>query len=331
MGAGGLGSVIGGYLARSGVHVTLVGRQAHADTIRTSGLRIDCARGDVVVQKHLDAVTSVDDIVGEFDYFILAVKAKDTVKALGDAAQLLNRFACALTLQNGVSKDEVLAQWCGADRVIGASITDAGTLVAPGHVAHKLTADVTAYVGELDGSESTRTTALASALSEAGLSAQATDEIVNVEWEKLAQICIAATWATSSFGASGASIADGWVVREGIEQYIAIGKDVLSVYRAMGYQPRNFYAPLAHLQELDNLPVDEMIAYLDRIGRSMRKRGVQVHPSMHQDLLNGRVTEADQIVLPFLREAESRGIDVPTLRGAYRIIKTIESVVGAKT
>ena len=45
LGAGGLGSVIGGYLAKAGEEVTLIGRPAHMQAIRERGLRITGLRG----------------------------------------------------------------------------------------------------------------------------------------------------------------------------------------------------------------------------------------------------------------------------------------------
>ena len=49
LGAGGLGSVLGGYLANIGVDVTLVGRRAHTEAITRDGLRITGRRGDLVI------------------------------------------------------------------------------------------------------------------------------------------------------------------------------------------------------------------------------------------------------------------------------------------
>ncbi len=49
LGAGGLGSVLGGYLAQAGVDVTLIGRPAHMPAIAQSGLRISGIRGEFVI------------------------------------------------------------------------------------------------------------------------------------------------------------------------------------------------------------------------------------------------------------------------------------------
>lgn len=58
LGAGGLGSVIGGYLAHTGVEVTLIARPAHVEAIRRNGLRIDGRLGEFRIRENLTAVTT---------------------------------------------------------------------------------------------------------------------------------------------------------------------------------------------------------------------------------------------------------------------------------
>src|SRR5262245_17933262 len=134
LGAGGLGSLVGGWLAESGVPVTLVARAPHVAAIRARGLQIRGIRGERTVRRPLEAVAAPEEARGEFDILILAVKAKDTERALADAAPLLPRVGAALSLQNTLDKDGALAAHLGAERVIGASTTEAGTLVEPGVV-----------------------------------------------------------------------------------------------------------------------------------------------------------------------------------------------------
>src|SRR5262249_27702605 len=152
------GSILGARLAESGVDVTLVARPAHVEAIRAAGLRVTGISGDRVVTEHLHAVTDAAGATGDFDYVILLVKAKDTEKALTDAEGLRDRAAPVLSLQNTVSKEDQLAAWAGAERVIGGSTIEGGTLVEPGLVRHTATAPTTAYFGELDGSTSGRVT-----------------------------------------------------------------------------------------------------------------------------------------------------------------------------
>ncbi len=329
LGAGGLGTVLGGYLANAGgVDVTLVGRRAHAEAIARNGLHITGRRGgELLIRDNVQAVDEAGKVTGPVDYLVLAVKGKDTAQALADAAPLRDVIGTVLSVQNSVEKDATLANWLGRDRVIGASTIEGGTLVAPGVVRNHLSAKVTAYFGELDGSSSARVDMLTAAFNAAGLPAAAVGNIEQVEWEKLAQIALAAAWSVTALGAiRGASVFEGMEVPEGATYFVALAKDLLAVYRAKGYEPMNFYAPLSRLKELDALPTAEAIDFVIGQGKAMRTQGMSGHPpSMYEDVfLRGRKTEVDFMLAPYLAAAEELAIDVPTLRVAYQIIKTID-------
>ena len=140
LGAGGLGSLVGGWLAESGARVTLVGRPAHVEAIRSRGLEISGIRGPCRIERNLDAVTHPTEVRGPIDVLILCVKARDTATALREANPLRSEVRLALSLQNSHEKEEVLSSWLGADRVIGAATTEAGSLDGAGRVHHIATA-----------------------------------------------------------------------------------------------------------------------------------------------------------------------------------------------
>ncbi|MGH7963734.1 MAG: ketopantoate reductase family protein [Candidatus Binatia bacterium] len=50
---------------------------------------------------------------------------------------------------------------------------------------------------------------------------------------------------------------------------------------------------------------------------------------MHDDVLRRRKTEVDFILKPFLDKAEMLGIDIPTVKAAYRTIKTQDQYLTA--
>ncbi len=324
LGAGGLGSVLGAWLADSGVDVTLVARPAHVDAIGAGGLQLNGFRGDLVVTEHLRAVTTPDDATGEFDYLILLVKAKDTERTLADAGGLRDRVAVALSMQNTVSKEDELAAWIGADRVVGASTIEAGTLVGPGAVRHVATAPVACYFGEVGGGSSPRVDALVAAFDAAGFASTAADDIMHVEWEKLLQISVVASFCASTFGALGGSFAEALAVPEAAEQYVQLITELLAVYRAKGYEPADFYAPFSRFRDFERETFDESVEHAMGLGRDMRRQGFIGRPSLHDDLLRGRSTELEYCVGAYLGEADRYGIEVPTARSAYRIVKSLE-------
>ena len=327
LGAGGLGSVIGGYLAKSGVETTLIARPAHADAITRDGLRIEGVRGEHHIRDKLTAVSNPADASGEFDYLILATKAKDSESALASADALKSRVRTACSVQNTIVKEGILAEWIGDPaRVMGASTIEGGTLEAPGFARNHVTVPTTAYFGELDGTVSPRAQALADAFNAAGLGARAVDCIRQVLWEKLAQICNASAWSVSTLaGNNELTFVHGMSLREGAEHYVAIARELLAVYGALGYTPQNFYAPLSRLKDVHECRTEEdAVQLILGFGERMRQQGYVGRTSMHEDVMRGKKTEVDFILKPFFDKGRELGIPVPTVTAAYRIIKVLD-------
>jgi 2-dehydropantoate 2-reductase len=325
LGAGGLGLVLGGGLARSGAEVTLIARRSHVDAIRARGLRLSGLRGDLEIRERIAAVASAGDARGEFDCLILAVKARDTAAALAGADALRARTAGVLSLQNSVRKDGWLADWIGAERVIGAATTEAGTITGPGEAKHTGSAPVSTWFGELGGGSSPRVAALVDAFSKAGFPARAANDIRQVEWEKLLQAASIGGWSAATLGADPrSSVAQALVIREAALHYVTLARELLAVYRGMGYEPRDFFAPYARFRELASQGVEAAVDAAQALGRQMCERGVLGRHSLHEDLVQGRPTELDEILLPFLERAEALGLAAPTALAAYRTIRALE-------
>ena len=323
-GAGGLGSVVGGRLAHFGNQVTLIGRSAHMDAIKAKGLHIT-GREELLVKDNLNCVTHPDQVEGEIDYYILLTKQKAMAGALEDAAVLKDRVKTALTLQNGVGKEDLLIAAFGSDRVIGGSIMEGGTLLGPGAALNHVTIPTTAYFGELDGGSSERTETLAAAFSNADLGAKSVSDIKHVLWEKVVQVGGASAWSASTLaGNPELDFGSGISCPEAAAHYVTISKEMLAIYKALGYEPQNFYAPVSFLKQMDTMNFDEAVDFCLEIGKMFSKqKGVRT--SMHEDILARRKTEVDAIILPLLEQAERLGVQAPTVLGAYRVIKTLDS------
>lgn len=324
LGAGGLGSVVGGYLARTGVEVTLIARPPHVDAIRRNGLRISGRMGEFTIREHLTAVNTADEAEGHFDYLILLVKSKDTERALEGATALRPRVDTVLSLQNDPLRADKLRRWIEPSKVIGAVTLEGGTLVAPGHADNHVTATTTAYFGELDGTESLRVQKLSEAFTRAGLKSAAVTNIVQVTWEKLVQIASASGWSVSTLPAVPALyFVDGIKIREGAEHYVQLTTELLSVYKALGYQPQNFFAPFSRLQEIDSLSFEEAVQSAIGVGTYMEAKNMRSRTSMHDDLLRGRKTEAEEIFRPFIDNARELGLSIPTVTAVHRVMTVL--------
>jgi 2-dehydropantoate 2-reductase len=129
-GAGSLGSLLGGLLARDHA-VTLVGRDPHVATIREDGLRIT---ETVDLTVHPGAVTTVEDVPSP-DLAVVAVKSFDTA----DAARALARIDpdAALSVQNGMGNEATLAEHLASPvlagtTTFGARLRESGVVACTG-------------------------------------------------------------------------------------------------------------------------------------------------------------------------------------------------------
>ncbi len=100
-GAGSLGSLVGGLLARAH-EVTLVGRGEHVRAVRTNGLRVT---GTLDLTVHPGARTDPPASAG---LVLVTVKAFDTADA-ADALASMDEVGAVLSLQNGMGNEETLA------------------------------------------------------------------------------------------------------------------------------------------------------------------------------------------------------------------------------
>ncbi len=109
MGAGAVGSAVGGYLALGGNEVTLIGRKQHVEALNHSGL---CLSLDGIERKGirsgLRAVESTAELSGEFDLIIITVKSFDTETALQELAPLITAETTLMSLQNGIGNEPVI-------------------------------------------------------------------------------------------------------------------------------------------------------------------------------------------------------------------------------
>jgi 2-dehydropantoate 2-reductase len=130
IGAGAIGSLVGGLLSRAGEDVTLIGRKAHVDAINKNGLIIDGALGEMRVnvkaKVHLDFKP---------DLVILTVKTQDVEAAALEIKPYVSGVT-VVTMQNGVRSDELVAEVLGKENIISSVVLFGSTFLEPGRVVH---------------------------------------------------------------------------------------------------------------------------------------------------------------------------------------------------
>lgn len=182
LGAGALGSSIGGALTEAGLDIYLIDQWAeHVNEMNTNGLKVKEGSEDKVIK--VKAKTNCEGI-GPADLIIVLVKSFHTKEAVEKAVPIIGENTLIMSLQNGLGNEEVIAEVVGKERVIGGKTYVGGVLVKPGQVISGVKGKHT-YIGELDGSSTERIKKVSEVLNKAGLLTIVSSNIVGMIWDKL--------------------------------------------------------------------------------------------------------------------------------------------------
>ena len=184
LGAGALGSTIGGTLAIGGNDVHFVDMwQEHVDLINKDGLHMTNEKEDWYVR--VDARTTADTI-GEADLVIVLVKSFATKQAVEQLKQtnVIGKNTLVMSLQNGLGNEETIASVIGSENVISGKTYVGGRLIQAGYISAGVQGKWT-YIGELNGEITDRTQTVCNVFNDAGLLCEVSDNIKGLIWDKL--------------------------------------------------------------------------------------------------------------------------------------------------
>jgi 2-dehydropantoate 2-reductase len=280
LGAGGVGGLVGGAIAKAGHPVTLLVRPARRDhyperlTVQSETLGAFEA-----------PVQVADRLEGQFDVVWVTVKATALEAALDAAPPEDLGGGVVVPLLNGVDHVGRLRERYGPERVLPGTIRVEAEQVAPGRVRHRSAfADV-----QVAPDPTTRVwaEALCGELRAVGLGCEVRDDELTMLWGKLCFLAPFVLATTASGGPLGDVRSDPrWRTR--LEECV---KEACAVGVAEGAK----VAPEPILATFRGLP--------DGFRSSMQK-----------DVAAGRQPELDAIAGPVLRGGSEHGIDVPATR-----------------
>lgn len=297
-GAGAMGSLFGGLLAEAGLRVTLLARRAeHVDAIRERGLRIVGEGGERIVP--IAAATASAEIAPA-DVVLVQCKASATRAVSESVVPLMGRGSIAVSFQNGLGNEEVMAEILGGDVVVGGLTALGATLEAPGVVRNYAALPTT--VGELEGGLSLRASALAALMSGHGIATTASAEILSEKWRKL--LLNVAMSATS--GLTGLTIGD------------------VAGFPALAAVARRAMDEAAAVAEASGvvLPPATRYAIFDGIVGSGAARN---KTSMRRDIEAGRPSEVEAIYLSVIERGRRRAVPTPTLEILAALVLGVEA------
>ena len=176
IGAGAIGSVIGGLLARAHEDVTLIGRRPHVVAVNRNGLRIDGALGTMQVR-----VRAAERLDFRPDLALLTVKTQGVAATAREVSPYVAGVP-VVTTQNGVRSDELVADVLGMEDILSCVVLFGATFLEPGSVTYSPQGKL--VLGAPFGPIDERTRTVATILNKA-VPTHLTANIAGAHWMKL--------------------------------------------------------------------------------------------------------------------------------------------------
>jgi len=292
VGAGGVGGVFGGLLARAGHDVSFVARGANLEAIRAQGLRVHGPWGTFVVRPGVAEEPAGLARGSPFDAVLVCVKAGQVREVAAALRPLVGEGTVVVPLQNGVEAAEALSAELGAGRVAGGLCHVFAWREGPGEVRTTGT-PLQITLGELKGPVTPRLTRLAEAIRGSGAGAVLADDVVAAAWEKFLFI--------DPFGSVG-----------------AVTRAPIGVMRS---EPRTRALLVAAVEEVDALARARGVALAaDAVARTLARYDelpAEATASMQRDVAAGRPSELHEQTGAVVRLGEAAGANVPVHRFLY--------------
>lgn len=301
LGAGAIGTYVGGSLAAAGDEVTFIERPETAAVIAEHGLKVHTADTTRVVRDvtvHGSAAEALAQ--GPYDIGVFALKSFDTQTALDELVATGYEVPTILSLQNGVDNEPTIAATLGADKVIAGTVATAVSKPGVGEVVEEKHRGIGVALGHPLAQP------LVEALDRAGLSGKAFDDAPSMKWSKL---------LTNLTGNATSAILDETVAelfadKRSYAIEVAVLAECLAVMKAKGYRvvdlPGTPVRALAWATKLPRFIAQPALTKALGAGRGDKM------PSFHIDLHGGRGrTEVSFLNGAVARGGEQAGVPTP--------------------
>lgn len=320
IGAGAIGGLMAGHLARTQASVFVIDVGEHLKAIRKDGLKIIAPDGGESVVSNLEATDSYDS-PGPQDLVVLAVKSHVLSEVAPRLEPLLGDETIILPLQNGIPwwyfqrfdcpyENRVvesvdpggrIAAAIDPERILGCVVYPAGEITAPGVIKH---VEGNRFpVGELDGKKSRRAEKIAALLMEAGFKSFVLEDIRSEIWLKL--------WGNLSFNPisalTHATLVD--ICQAPLSRQLAA--DMM----------REAQQVAEHLGSSFRLPLEKRIEGAEKVGKHKT--------SMLQDVEAGRPLEIDAIISAVVEFGRLTGIETPAIDAVHALIRLLDQTMRA--
>lgn len=312
IGAGPIGGIIGGRLARAGQDITFVDiDKEHVAAIREKGLQVDVPDGAFNVKVK---ILFPDEIQGKFDIGCVAVRSNYTPDALKTVLPHLADNGLLVSMQNGINPP-LLQEKVGPDRTVGMAIRMGSRKVAPAHLSTATRGHL--YIGHLHGKTTPQLENLQKILNPV-METEISDNILGVLWSKLTYTCLGyyGSLADASLVTSCADEPSRRVLTDFFAEVVAVGTALGARWiRLAEYNPPDFHP---------SNPLDKRLAAVNEFAKSWKLDDRKGPLRQIQQKIK---TEVDFTLAYVVREGEKLKIPTPLCRKVLDLIHGLETGV----
>jgi 2-dehydropantoate 2-reductase len=313
IGAGAIGSVIGGLLSKAGEDVTLIGRKPHVAAINQSGLILDGGTREMVIQ-----VKAAENLDFKPDLALLTVKAQDVVSSVRKVQTLLSSTQI-VTMQNGVQSDDQVAGLLGKVNIISGVVTFFAQFLEPGKASYSIPFSKTALlIGEPFGNKGNRLQNLSALLNKA-IGTDISDDIRAAHWTKL-------LWnlQTAIPGVTGLSYQETYQYPQIRKLIIKLTKEGLKVVETAGIKTVDVPGfQLEPLKTIARVPLSTSSSLLKDKAKSLGKQPIL--GSTWQSIKRGKNTEVDYLNGEIVTSGKRMGIPTPANSLMVELVHQVET------
>jgi 2-dehydropantoate 2-reductase len=291
-GAGAVGLTVGGFLSRDH-EVTLLGRPRYLKPIRQKGLTVSGIWGRHHFSRFSLATNfaQVKKLKTRFDLVLITVKAYDTERAAREIKKIAGPKTLLLSLQNGLGNIETLHRYFSKKCVLAGRIIFGVEMPAPAHVKVTVMAEPSAIGETFKTGMSPRVSKIAALFNEAGIPSAACPDVKALLWAKVIYNC-ALNPLASLLGSHYGFLMEKELTRMLMDE--AVGE----IY-AVAKKAR------VHLKP------ETAEKYLALFYSKLVPRTYNHHPSMLQDLRNGKKTEIEALNGAIARIGKKNSVPAP--------------------
>ena len=284
-GAGSLGTILGAYIRKAGVHIELINRnKAHVAALQTKGAQVV---GTVQFTQEVVAYTP-DEMSGTYDILFLMTKQQHNQEVVGMLSDYLASDGVLVTFQNGLPEMQI-SETLGEERVLGCTVAWGATLQSPGVCELTSEPDVLSFsLGSISKKRSKHFHQVKELLEHMG-TVDVEDNFLGTRWSKL---LINAAFSGMS-AVLGCTFGEAANPRDSRRIVQALIKECIDVCKAGGIR----------IEPVQGKDIVKLLDYSNVLKRAFSffiipiaiRKHAKLKASMLQDLEKGKPTEVDAI------------------------------------